>query len=181
MLGWRANEVADLLDVSVPAVNSALHRARTTLSKNYAADTPPQASHPTDEAARALLTRYVQAWETADMPGLLALFKEEATLAMPPSPSWYVGREAIGALVATMVFAGDARGRFRLLPTRANGLPAFGVYQQREDGVYAPLAISLVSIADGLIAASISFFDPDLFPPFGLPRELRSEVNGRLP
>ena len=90
----------------------------------------------TDERSQWLLDHFVRAWETADVDGLVALLKADATLAMPPSPSWYQGREAIRAFVAATVFAeegmfgGKAPGRWRLVPTRANASPAFALYQR---------------------------------------------------
>jgi RNA polymerase sigma-70 factor (ECF subfamily) len=90
-------------------VNSALHRARATLTKHYHHEGLDEVKlSPTDERTRALLDRYVRAWESADVAGLVALLIEDARLSMPPSPSWYQGRAAIGAFLATVVFTGEA-------------------------------------------------------------------------
>jgi len=175
VLAWRANEVAEMLELTVPAVNSALHRARTTLANEYHAGGMTERSPtPADETARALLERYVQVWETADMPGLLALLKEDAALSMPPSPSWYAGRSAIGAFASTTIFAGEARGRWRLLPTQANAQPAFGLYQRDEAGAYHAHSIQVVSLAGVQVTGIITFAKPELFARFNLPAELRA-------
>jgi len=175
VLDWSAREVAELLDMTVPAVNSALHRARVTLGKNYVSPEQPASLRLADPAIGALLDRFVETWEKADIPGLLALLREDVMLSMPPSPSWYFGRAAIGAMAEGMVFAGDARGRWRLLHTRANGEPAFGIYRRDEaSGRYRAEAIQVVSFAGGTaqIQALTAFFNPDLFARFDLPSEL---------
>ncbi|MGH2593237.1 MAG: RNA polymerase subunit sigma-70, partial [Anaerolineae bacterium] len=135
VLDWRASEVAELLDLTVSAVNSALHRARTTLARHYhTGGRDAMKMLRSEDSLRALLDRYVHAWESADVDGLTALLKEDATLNMPPSPSWYRGRTAIQAFFASYLFSGDARGRWRLQATRANAQPAFALYQLDETG-----------------------------------------------
>lgn len=184
VLAWRADEVADLLESTVPAINSLLHRARATLAQQRAAgllgeDQPTQL----DAATQQLLDRYMQVWEMADIPGLLALLKEDATLAMPPSPSWYRGRTAIGVFAAGTIFGaarepffpGPARGRWRLRPTRANGLPAFGLYRRVEHGPgYAVQGIELLRPAGDQVAEIIAFLSPGLISYFGLPESIES-------
>ena len=173
VLDWQASEVAQTLDLTVSAVNSALHRARVTLNKHYhgkGIDTVSLAS--IEDALRPMLDRYVQAWESADVDGLIALLKEDATLSMPPSPTWYAGREAIAAVAREVMFAGEARGRWRLRPIRANRQPAFAVYQRTESGVYHAFGISVLTIDQGQVADSITFIDPALIPRFNLPVEI---------
>ena len=173
VLEWQASEVADLLDLTVPAVKSLLFRARRTLAEqDYRAgiDRPSTQAH--DPLLSTLYQRYTTAWETADMEGLVALLKEDATFAMPPIPAWYQGRATIGGLVAKTIFRGDAQGRWRLRPTRANGQPAFGLYRVGEqDGVrvYQAYGIQVLTVAGLLIADIITFRVPALFPKFGLP------------
>jgi len=95
----HASEIAQLLSISVSAVNSALHRARVTMAKQYHVDEQEREEGlEVDAATQALLERYLHAWETEDVAGLVALMKEDATFTMPPSPSWYLGREAIGTV-----------------------------------------------------------------------------------
>lgn len=175
VLDWQANEVAELLGLTVSAVNSALHRARTTMAKHYRArGLESIRAQPTDEKMRALLERYIRAWESADIDGLIALLKEDATFPMPPSPSWYHGREAIRAVVVSNILAGDARGRWRLLPTRANGQPAFMVYQREDStGAYKAFALQVLTIESEAIAEITSFLNPARFTYFGLPLELK--------
>jgi RNA polymerase sigma-70 factor (ECF subfamily) len=175
VLDWHAEEVATHLELSVPAVNSVLHRARATMAKHYRArGSDALRADGGDPATRALLDQYVRAWENADIDALIALLKKDAAFPMPPSPSWYRGREAIRKFIAEKILAGDARGRFRLLPTRANGQPAFGWYQRDETGVYRAFAIHVLRFDGKLIAAATTFPNPTLFPKFGLPLELKA-------
>jgi RNA polymerase sigma-70 factor (ECF subfamily) len=178
VLDWRASEIASLLALSVSAVRSALHRARVTLAKQYHADERARAAtlH-ADEATNALLERYLQAWETADVAGLVALMTEDATFAMPPSPSWYRGRDAIGAVIAAGAFSPAARHRWRFCPTGANGGPAFAVYRAAgSDDPPRVFGIQVLTLDDGaadaLIADVTTFLEPPLFGPFGFPPEL---------
>ncbi len=173
VLDWRAREAAELLDVTVPAVQSALHRARVTMNKLYhtrGRDT--LAVTAIDADLQPLLDRYVQVWESADIDGLVELLREDATLSMPPLPTWYLGRAAIGAAARARIFAGDARGRWRLQPVHANRQPAFAVYQRDEAGIYRAFGISVLTLEQNQVADSITFLDPALFPRFNLPIEL---------
>lgn len=171
VLGLRAKEVANLLDSSVSAVNSALYRARNRLVDVYPAHT--YASPATDPAVQMLLERYVEVWEAADIDGLVALLREDATFPMPPSPSWYKGREAIREFVARFILDGDAAGRWYLVATRANGQPAFAWYRRDPTGTaYAPFAIQVVSVDDSLVADATTFVFPQLFAAFELPAQI---------
>jgi len=178
VLDWQASEVAGLLDMTIPAVNSALHRARATLEQNYhrkGSATVQRAS--VDSRLNALLDRYLRAWENADVASLTALLKEDATLSMPPSPSWYLGRNAIrvflkSAIFGSSFFPGEGQGRWRLLPTRANAQPAFGAYLRGSPGVHEAFGI-LSPIFDGKrLAEIITFINPALVVRFGLPDRL---------
>jgi RNA polymerase sigma-70 factor (ECF subfamily) len=176
VLDWQANEVADLLNLTVPAVKSALHRARTTLAKydpNVGFESLAAAA--LDDSTQTQLDHYVRAWEMADIGALLALLKDEATFSMPPIPSWYRGRATIGGLVAKTVFSDDASGRWRLLPTRANRQIAFGLYRHDpERGGHQAYGIQVLTFTDGLIADITTFRVPALFPYFKLPTALSS-------
>lgn len=167
VLDWQASEVADLLDITVPAVKSALHRARTTLANH---EHVGGVEGRLDASVMPQLNHYVRAWETADINALLALLKADATFSMPPIPAWYRGRDTIGELVNRTVFRGEANGRWRLLPTRANGQPAFGLYRRDEAlGVYSPYGIQVLTLDGGEIADIITFRNGVLFPYFKLP------------
>ena len=129
----------------------------------------------TDERTQWLLDHFVQAWETADVDGLVALLKADATFAMPPSPSWYQGHKAIGIFASATVFAddgmfpGNALNRWRLLPTRANGSPAFAIYQRDEKNDYQAFGLIALTIDKDKLSQIISFIDPSLPPLFGFP------------
>jgi RNA polymerase sigma-70 factor (ECF subfamily) len=177
VLGWSAAEVASLLGLSVSSVTSALYRARVRLSARYARSPDDERLRRTaeteDPAERQLLERYLLAWETADIERLTLLLKEDATFPMPPLPGWYRGRAAIRAFVSRTILHGEARGRWRLLPTRANGRPAFGLYRKRDDRPgYAAFAIQVVTVEAGLVADVTTFGFPQLFHNFGLPDDL---------
>ncbi len=126
VVGYEAAEVADMIKASLAAVNSALGRARATLA---AARQPNWSSGPAalDAGQKALLKRYVEAWQARDVDSLVALLAEEASFSMPPVPAWYQGRPAITGVLRGRVFAQERR--FRLHPTVANGQPAFAVYK----------------------------------------------------
>jgi RNA polymerase sigma-70 factor (ECF subfamily) len=180
VLDWSAREVAELLGLSVSAANSVLYRARATMAKHYHGRDPRSLdAAATDERTQRMLDRFVQVWETADVAGLVALLKEDATLAMPPSPSWYGGRDAIGVFAAAALFAdggmfgGAAAGRWRLRPTRANGQFAFAIYQRMGDA-YQAFGLHVLAREADKIVQIISFIDPSLFARFGLAERLES-------
>lgn len=166
VLEWPAADVASMLEVSESSVTSALYRARVKLEEH---DLGEQPKSPDDRSERQLLERYVRAWESADLQGLIALLKEEATFPMPPLPDWYRGRRAIGTFLANTALRGEAHGRWRLKPTRANGQPAFGLYRRdAPDGEHAAFALQVLTIEEGLVADVTTFGFPDLFPAFDL-------------
>ena len=171
VLSLRANEVASLVGSSVSAVNSALYRARIRLENNY-----PSTANTTlasDPAVQELLERYVAAWESADVDSLVALLREDATFPMPPVPTWVKGRGAIREFVSRNILGGDARGRWRLVPTRANSQPAFGWYRRQSDrATYNAFGIQVITIEEGLIADATTFGFPELFEVFDLPSRI---------
>jgi RNA polymerase sigma-70 factor (ECF subfamily) len=178
VLDWRAVEIAQLLEISVGAVNSALHRARVTLEKNYPDSQREVArAYRPDAATSTLLTRYLQAWETDDVDGLIALLKEDATLSMPPVPSWYQGREAIRTILLAVLFPSGMQNRWRLSPTRANGQPAFAVYRADEaTRSYQAFAIQVLMLDESRfpmqVASVTAFLGPELVASFGFPFQI---------
>jgi len=170
VLDWPASETADLLDVSVAAVKSALHRARTTLSAHYDAVQFERLSLAGLDAARQQqLDRYARAWEMADVDGLAALLKADATFSMPPNPLWVRGIDDIRALVGRSIFGGQP-GRWRLTPTRANCEAGFGLYRiNDQDGSYHAYGVQVVSFDGDRIASMTTFRVPALVKYFNLP------------
>jgi RNA polymerase sigma-70 factor (ECF subfamily) len=171
VLRWKADEVAELLDTSVASVNSALQRARATLAtSNIAASDPAPAM---DEDQRTLLARYVDAFQRYDMSALTSLIQEDATQSMPPYEMWLSGRDDI---LGWWVGPGAACRGSRLIPTTANGTPAFGQYRPGgPDGSYEPWSLQVLEISDGGIAGFTFFLDTEtLFPLFGLPMRLEA-------
>jgi RNA polymerase sigma-70 factor (ECF subfamily) len=163
VLHWQAAEVAELLDTTVASVNSALQRARATL-----ANSEPAASEPLDDANRALLDRYVTAFQNYDMSALTSLIQEDATQSMPPFDLWLRGRDDI----LTWWFGpGIGCSGSRLVPTvSANGSPAYGQYKPAEGGGYEPWALQVLELDAGRIVEFTFFLDTErLFPIFGLP------------
>ena len=172
VLDWQAAEIAGALDISVSAVNSLLHRARSTLKQRYS-HKAVEKPYPTEERQKQLLERYLRAWETADIDGIVSMLTEEATFPMPPLPSWYQGRAAIRAFILATSLAGEAAGRWRLLPIRANGQPGFAFYVRDENtGIYLPFALQVLTFAGELLSDVTTFGTPGLFPAFDLPDEV---------
>lgn len=178
VLDWHANEIAQLLEISVLAVNSALHRARVTLAKNYHRNEQEMGQvHQDDSATNVLLKRYVHAWETDDVTGLVALLKEDAIMSMPPFPSWYRGREAIYEILSYFPFSSGVPHRWRLFPTRANAQPAFAFYRaDRAKNSYSAFGIQVIRLAASKTGSSIAeltvFHGPSLVPYFGFPPQM---------
>lgn len=159
VLTWSAAEVAELLDTSVASVNSALQRARATLA---GADLGGDTARPMDPEQSRLLDRYVTAFEGYDMSALTALLREDATLNMPPLPLWLRGPADIREW---MLGTGSGCRGSRLVPTVANGMPAFGQYRTT-----GPWALTVLDVSGGRIRGITNFLDVErLFPLFGLP------------
>src|SRR2546426_11581068 len=174
VLGWKAREVADLLETSVAAVNSAVNRVRVSM-RGYEPEgrSSGNASAESEQTA-ALVTRYVGAWQAADAAGLVALLREDALITMPPLPLWYQGRAAIRWFFETQLFAGEAPDRFRLVATRANGSPAFATYRRGDAGEYRLGALQVLTIKGDQIAEIHDFLaiGNSQFPGFDLPVSL---------
>jgi RNA polymerase sigma-70 factor, ECF subfamily len=169
VLRWQAAEVAELLDTSVASVNSALQRARATLSASDvdAGDAAP----PLSDSDRELLARYVQAFERYDMEALTSLIREDATQSMPPHDLWLSGRDDI---FAWWFGPGIGCRGSRMLPApQANGSPAYGQYKPDPAGGYEPWALQVLELEDGKLGELTFFLETEtLFPLFGLPPRL---------
>jgi RNA polymerase sigma-70 factor (ECF subfamily) len=169
VLDWRASDVAEWLNLSVPAVNSALQRARRTLQKRKALpENPFELESP---ELQTLLENYVNLWEQADLPGLVKLLQEDAWFTMPPLPVFFQGRTDIATLFSTRVFTTGRHWRLRAV--RANGRPAFVTYR-REIGnpTYQLYGLLVLDVVDGQIASIVTFLDLPSLAPFALPPTL---------
>jgi RNA polymerase sigma-70 factor (TIGR02960 family) len=171
VLGFRAGEVADMLDASLDSVNSALKRARLSLQREHAPlaiqERPPASgSAPEND----VVAKFVEAYESADLDALIALLTDDVFMSMPPMALEYEGREAVAGFCAG-IFGGGRR--FDLVATRANGQPAFGSYLRGPDGIGHAVGLITVSLAGKKICA-LTRFENAVLPWFGLPRSLPS-------
>lgn len=164
VLGWSAAEVAECLDTSVPAINSALQRARATLASRNVTVSGEALS----DTQSTLLDRYMDAFHRYDVDALVALMREDATLSMPPYTLWLQGRDPIRTW---LLGRGAACRGSRLVPTAACGAPAFAQYRSNgPNGGYHPWALIILEVAGDRITGWNSFLDVDkLFPLFDLP------------
>jgi len=170
VLDFSANEVAEILEMTVAAVNSGLHRGRVTLAKHYHANGEARLQ-PADESLFKLLEQYILAWETGDVGKLVSLLKDDAILAMPPSPSWYFGNTAIRTFLENFPFWGQSRGLWHLEPMSANAQPAFKLF--RRDSVTDPfqaIGIQVLTLYERQIAEITVFLNPEFFVRFGFNR-----------
>jgi len=170
VLRWRAVEVAELLDTTVPSVNSALQRARAALTAADIASS--DTSEPMDDEQQALLSRYVDAFERYDMDALTSLLREDATWSMPPYALWLRGHADIRAWC---LGPGIGCRNSILVPTHANGSPAFGHYKPSPDGGREAWSLQVLELSGGQIAG-ISFFleTARFFPSFDLPPRIEA-------
>ena len=169
VLGFRAHEVADMLDSTVNSVNSALKRARAGLQQRLPSDRelPPA---PDSTSERAVVAEFVRAYESGDTDALVALFTDDVFVSMPPIPLEYEGRDVVARLFASIFGSGR---RVDLLPTRANGQPAFGAYLRDAGGTRHGSGLFVLTLTGDQICA-FTRFDSGVLPWFGLPRSLPS-------
>lgn len=172
VLGYRAGEVGELLDMSVPAVNSALQRARRVVDASRPAATQQaEFAELGDDQVREVARRYAAAWETGDVNAILALLTDDARYSMPPLAQWYEGRDGIRQFLVD----GPLSLRWRFVPASANGQVAFGTYRwDPEAAVFTAAALDLIAVRGTSIAEVVSFLTPAVFPSFGLPLEIAS-------
>jgi RNA polymerase sigma-70 factor (ECF subfamily) len=168
VVGWSAAEVAECLDMSVAAVNSALQRARATIAARNGNTTGGNEQLTPEEST--LLDRYVDVFQSYDVDALVSLLREDATLSMPPYTLWLRGPETIREWLLGR--GAGCRGS-RLLPTHASGAPSFGQYRPDPGGGHSPWALVVLELEGDRITAWNSFLDTEkLFPLFGLPAHL---------
>jgi RNA polymerase sigma-70 factor (ECF subfamily) len=169
VLEFPASEVAQMLDASLDSVNSLLKRARETLRVRQHHEVPP----PPDSAdERALVAKFVQAWEAADLDAVVSLLTDDVFMSMPPIACQYEGRGPVREFVRRLFEAGR---RFILVPTRANGQPAFGAYLQAPDGTRVGVGLHTVRLA-GTRVCELIRFEAHLLESFSLPAQLPREM-----
>ncbi len=169
VLGFHANEVADMLDSTVDSVNSALKRARASLQRRLSPtdgrEPPPAADSPSEQA---LVAKFVSAYQSADLDALVALLTDDVFISMPPMPLEYEGRDVVARFCASIFRSGR---RFDLVRTRANGQPAFGAYLCAPTGIRHGIGLIVLTLTGDRICA-MTRFDNSVLPWFGLPRSL---------
>jgi RNA polymerase sigma-70 factor (ECF subfamily) len=171
VLGYRSGEVAEMLETSEASVNSLLRRARAAFESRLPAAVRERAPLPRSRLERDIVGRFAEAVEHGDVDGMVALLTEDAWLTMPPLPRGYQGPNAIGVFLRGREVA---RGAMRLVPTRANGQPAFACYlPTAETDIARPYALFVLALEGDQISAITWFADPSVFPHFELPRMLR--------
>jgi hypothetical protein len=172
VLGFHAGEVAEMLDTSVESVTSALKRARGALERRrqLAPDRDERSLISGSTAERALVASFVRAYESADLDALVALLTDDVFTSMPPMPFEYEGREATARFFGSIFGAGR---RFDLVPTRANGQPAFGAYVRAPEGISHGVGLFVLTLStDGICA--LTRFEKGVLAWFGLPRSIQS-------
>jgi len=169
VLGFHANEVAEMLEATVDSVNSALKRARAALDRRRppGGNREPSPGSPSEDT---VVANFVRAWESADVDALVNLLTDDVFMSMPPVPFEYEGRDLVARFCAGIFGAGR---RFDLVPTRANGQPAFGAYLRAPNAISHGTGLYVLTLAGDRICA-MTRFDNSVLPWFGLPRSLPS-------
>jgi RNA polymerase sigma-70 factor (TIGR02960 family) len=169
VLGFHASEVADMLDTTVESVKSALKRARASLHRRQpaAADREPPPA-PGSPGEGVIVAKFVRAYESADIDALVALLTDDVFMSMPPMPLEYEGRDLVARFCAGLFGAGR---RYELVPTRANGQPAFGSYVRGPNGISHGTGLFVLALTGDRICA-LTRFENGVLPWFGLPRSL---------
>ena len=171
VLAFRTAEVAEMLDTTSSAVDSALRRARARLAQ--AGPVEDDLAEPDEETLRTLLDGYVDAFTHADADALVKLLRTDVELEMPPIPTWFTGRPAVVGFLAGRVLRRDL---WRMVPSRANGQPAVIVHQHVNDGRYQAYGVQVLTLIGARIARITAFNDPGLVPTFGLAPALTRTV-----
>lgn len=166
VVGMSAAEIAELLDITPAAANSLVQRARDTLGR------APEPEPRSDAEERAIVGRYVAAWEHADVDGLVSLLADDARLSMPPIPSWYEGAPAFGGWLRRFVLPPEAAGSFVAQVTRSNGLPAVAVYQRADEGGHVLRGVHTIAMRGPHIVEVVAFMDPGSLRFFEVPQHI---------
>jgi RNA polymerase sigma-70 factor (ECF subfamily) len=179
VLGFSAREVAEALATTPASVYSALQRAHRTVDERLPEQSQQSALRSLGDAAlRDVVDGYVDAWERGDVDAVVAMLAEDATMAMPPMPTWYAGREAVAGFLRGWPLAEGTR--WRLLPARANGQLAFGHYLwDRERETLRPHGVNVLALRGERIAEITAFLDPEAFGRFGLPDEIKPRPDSK--
>jgi RNA polymerase sigma-70 factor (ECF subfamily) len=174
VMDWAIAEIADLLGISLSAATSLLHRARETMKqRNQSGKLHPSKIGIPNDQTRHLLDRYARAWESADLKEIISLLADDAIFPMPPMPVAVLGKQAMLTLYTESILAGDARGRWKLVPIRANGQPGFAFYRLDEGThQHRAFALQVLTIEKGLVVNATTFGFPALFQYFDLPAGL---------
>ncbi|WP_020392800.1 sigma-70 family RNA polymerase sigma factor [Kribbella catacumbae] len=165
VLAWQAAEVAGLLETTTAAVNSSLQRARAEMARLAPAE--DEFSEPEEPVRRALLDQFAKAFELADLVALEGLLTQDTQWEMPPTPTWFSGRDDVLRLLTTKL--SPEQGLRILVETVANGQPAFALYLRGEDGIFHAHSIKVLTLTKAGVSAVMAFHKPSLFPSFGLP------------
>jgi RNA polymerase sigma-70 factor, ECF subfamily len=163
VVGWTAEEIASALELSLGSVNSALHRARQTIATRPA----PASGAPSPDVLRA----YIRSWEAHDIDSLVALLRDDVVFAMPPHATWFHGASAVEQFLRGPAFSARWSAGFRVVETRANGVPALAFYRHTDAG-YQRSSLQLVCFVEGKVAEVISFIGAGYFRGFVLPERL---------
>jgi RNA polymerase sigma-70 factor (TIGR02960 family) len=170
VLGYHADEVADLLDTTVSSVNSALKRARATVQQRLpGTGGRPAAPAPDSPAEKEFVERFVRAYESGDVDALVELLTDDVCISMPPMPFEYQGRDVVARFFAAVILGG--RRVYDLVPTRANGQLAFGAYLRGPDGIRHGAGLLVLTVTGDRICA-VTRFENTVLPWFALPRSL---------
>lgn len=175
VMEWTVKEIADVLDISLSAATSLLRRARVTMKERNQSGklNRSKIGVPADSQTRQLLDQYARAWESADLDGIIAMLADDAIFPMPPMLPAILNKQAMITLYKDVILTGDARGRYKLVPIRANGQPGFAFYRLDESTHHhKAFALQELTIENGLVINATTFGFPALFRYFNLPENL---------
>lgn len=171
VLRWKASEVAEALDTSTAAVNSALQRAHAQLAAQHLTEDTVDSDLSPEQ--QEMLGRYVDAFWRKDIDAIVGMLKHDAIWEMPPFVGWYRGRASIAELIDTQCPGGE--NEMRMIPTASNGQPAFALYLRGEDGIFRPFQLQVLELDGDQVGHVRVFFGPRLYDTFGLPEELPAD------